>query len=197
MRWYWLRWPPPWPANGAIVEEIQAAGVALPQFDYVSAGQIIELGPDGHLTLGYLASCERERIEGGKVTVGKDQSVVVGGTVKRLKIACDGGAFQLTAEQSQQSTAIVFRTYDPNKDKHFPKPQAIVYGVSPVVSVGKPGTLEIRRIDRGEQPILVTLPNATTDLGPLGIALTPDGLYQAKANGRGITFKIDAAAGRS
>ena len=68
LRWYWLRWPPPWPANGAIVEEIQAAGVALPQFDYVSAGQIIELGPDGHLTLGYLASCERERIEGGETS---------------------------------------------------------------------------------------------------------------------------------
>jgi hypothetical protein len=33
------------------------------------------------------------------------------------------------------------------------------------------------------------------DLATQGIAITPGGLYQAKAPGRGITFKIDASAG--
>ena len=37
--------------------------------------------------------------------------------------------------------------------------------------------------------------NATTvDLASRGIMLTPGGLYQAKALGRGITFKIDPSA---
>ncbi len=128
--------------------------------------------------------------------MGKEQSSVKGGVIKRLKIACDGDSFQLTADQSQQSMSAVFRTYDPNKDKGFPKPQTIVYGISPVVSLAKPGgTLEIRRIDRVEQPVSVTMDHAVIDLAALGIALTPDGLYQAKAAGHGITFKIDASAG--
>ena len=43
----------------------------------------------------------------------QEQSTVVGGTVKRLKVDGDGGALQLTAAQSQQSLAIVFRDYGP------------------------------------------------------------------------------------
>lgn len=165
-------------------------------FDYVSAGEVIDLGADGTLTLGYLSSCQRERIKGGRVTVGGEQSSVQGGVVKRLKIACDGGSFQLTAEQSQQSMVVVFRDYDANRDRGFPKPKAILYGVSPVVSLAKPGgTMEIHRIDRAEPPVSVPWHHATMDLSTLGVALTPGGLYQAKAQGRGITFKIDASAG--
>ena len=54
----------------AIVEEIDATGATLSQFDYVVPGRVIDLEPTGTLTLGYLASCERERIQGGTVTVG-------------------------------------------------------------------------------------------------------------------------------
>lgn len=180
----------------AIVEEIEATGVTLSQFDYVIPGRVIDLGAEGTLTLGYLASCERERIQGGRVTVGQDQSTVVGGSVKRLKIACDGGALQLTSAQSQQSLTVVFRDFDPNKNKNLPKPEMVLYGTSPVVSIGAAGTaLHIRRIDRNEQPVDIVMDRATADLAPLGISLTPGGLYQAKAAGRGITFKIDPAAG--
>ena len=38
---------------------------------------------------------------------------------------------------------------------------------------------------------------AIIDLAPLGISLTPGGLYQAKAAGHGVTFKIDAGASTS
>ena len=179
----------------AIIEDIQAPGITLAQFDYVTPGQVIDLGSGGTLTLGYLASCQRERIQGGKVTIGQGESQVEGGDIKRLKVACDGGSVLLTNEQSQQSLAVVFRDYDPNKDKGFPKPQAIVYGTSPVVRFASPGgTLEIRRIDVPEQPLSIPLDHAAIDLASLDIALTPGGLYQAKAQGRGITFKVDAAA---
>jgi hypothetical protein len=181
--------------NSAIVEDIQVPKGTLTQFDYVGPGRVIDLGRDGTVTLGYLTSCQRERIQGGKVTIGQIQSSVEGGDIKRLKVACDGGILQLTSEQSQQALAIVFRDYDANKDKGFPKTQMIVYGIAPVVSLGKPGgMLEIRRIDLPEQPISLSLDNATLDLAKQGIALTPGGLYQAKAQG-GITFKIDASAG--
>jgi hypothetical protein len=180
----------------AIVEEVQASSSGVSQFDYVSPGQVVDLGSEGSMTLGYLASCQRERIQGGIVTIGKEQSSVRGGVVKRLKIACDGGSFQLTADQSQQSLAVVFRAYDPNKDKGFPKPKATLYGVSPVVSLLQAGgTLDIRRIDRAEQPISVSLDRPTMDLAPLNITLTPGGLYQANSQGRGITFKVDDSAG--
>jgi hypothetical protein len=179
----------------AIVEDVRAPSAGVSQFEYVMPGRVIDLGSDGSLTLGYLGSCERERIEGGRVTVGNDQSNVQGGVVKRLKIACDGGSFQLTEQQSQQSLVAVFRDYDANKDKHLPAAQVRLYGTSPLVTVAAPGgVLEIHRIDRVEQPITVPLDRTAVDLATLGISLTPGGLYQAKAQGRGVTFKIDAAA---
>jgi len=179
----------------AIVEDVRAASAGVSQFDYVTPGRVIDLGADGSLTLGYLSSCERERIEGGRVTIGKDQSDVQGGEVKRLKIACDGGSFQLTQQQSQQSLVIVFREYDANKDKHLPAAQVRLYGTSPLVTVAAAGgVLEIRRIDRPEQQISVPLDRTAIDLATLGISLTPGGLYQAKVPGRGITFKIDPSA---
>jgi len=180
----------------AIVEEIEATGATLSQFDYVVPGRVIDLGAEGTLTLGYLASCERERIRGGKVTVGQEQSTVVGGSVKRLKIVCDGGLLQLSSDQSQQSLTVVFRDFDANKDKNLPNPQSRLYSVSPVVSVGAAGaTLTIQRIDRTEQPVSLVLNAATVDLATQGIGLSPGGLYQARALGRGITFKIDPSAG--
>jgi hypothetical protein len=183
------------PPAAAIVESVNAPSAGVQELDYVTSGQVIELGQDGTLTLGYLSSCERERIEGGTVTIGRSQSTVVGGSVKRLKIVCDGGSLQLSAEQSQQSLTVVFRDYDPNKGKNLPKPQAILYGVSPLVSLGAAGSaLSIRRIDRTEQPVDIVMDHATVDLAPLGISLTPGGLYQAKVAGRGITFKIDPSA---
>ncbi len=179
----------------AIVEDIQLTGATLSQFDYVAPGRVIDLGAAGTLTLGYLASCERERIEGGKVTVGKEQSTVVGGSVKRLKIACDGGSLQLSSEQSQQSLAVVFRDFDATKNKNLPKPQTVLYGTTPVVSVGTAGAaLTIKRLDRSEQPIVLVLDKPTVDLETQGVALSPGGLYQAKALSRGIFFKIDPSA---
>jgi hypothetical protein len=179
----------------AIVEDIQVSGATLSQFDYVAPGRVIDLGTGGTLTLGYLSSCERERIEGGKVTVGKDQSTVVGGSVKRLKIVCDGGSLQLTSEQSQQSLTVVFRDFDPTKNKNLPKPQKILYGTSPVVSIGAAGAaLTIKRLDRSEDPVVLVLDKPTVDLSTQGVALSPGGLYQAKALGRGVFFKIDPSA---
>src|SRR4029077_1446506 len=62
--------------------------------------------------------------------------------------ARDGGFLRLSAEQSQQSLTVVLRDYAPNKGNNLPKPQAVLHGVSPVVSAGAAGmALSIRRIE--------------------------------------------------
>ena len=63
-------------------------------------------------------------------------------------------SFSSLPNQSQQSLTVVFRDFDPNKDKNLPKPQSRLYGVSPLVSLGAAGSaLTIHRIDRTEQPV--------------------------------------------
>lgn len=179
----------------AIVEEIHNARTPIAALDYVRSGQVITLGPSGSLILDYLSSCIRERIEGGLVTVGETQSVVSGGEVKRLRVQCDGGAFQLTSAMAQQSAGMVFRGYDATKSKNLPSPQITLYGTSPVVKLARAGgILEIRRIDQFEQTVALPMQRAAEDLAALGVSLTPGGLYQAQAQGRGITFKIDLEA---
>jgi len=56
----------------ALVEDV-AGTTALEVLDYVSEGQVVDLGRDGSLTLGYLASCVHEKIVGGRVTIGKKE----------------------------------------------------------------------------------------------------------------------------
>jgi hypothetical protein len=178
----------------AIVEAVQAPSSGIQAFDFVAPGQVIVLGADGKLTLGYLASCQRERIEGGRVMIGTDQSTVEGGTIKRLKVACDGGALQLGDQAQQQSAVVVFRE-GPTQSKDLPKPQVVLYGVSPVVKLDKAGAeLEIKRLDQPAQPVTIAMTHAAEDLSRLGVSLAPGGLYAARAGDRAIVFKIDPAA---
>ncbi len=55
------------------------------------------------MTLGYLRSCLRETITGGKVTVGLEQSKVAGAKLVRERIECDGTKLLLTPEQASAS----------------------------------------------------------------------------------------------
>ena len=70
----------------AIVEDIQPPSAGISQYDYVTLGRVINLGSDGSLTLGYLVSCERERIEGGLVTIGREESIVQGGVKAKRNV---------------------------------------------------------------------------------------------------------------
>src|SRR5258706_3709243 len=99
-----------WAADpSAIVEAVQGAVKDVQVFDYLAAGTQIQLPARGILVLGYLKSCARETITGGKVVVGTDQSVVEGGQVKRETVECDGGRMQLTDRQAAKSGVMVFR----------------------------------------------------------------------------------------
>jgi hypothetical protein len=52
--------------------------------DYVRVGQTIRLGPYGTIVLSYKASCVREMINGGIVTIGTEHSYVRSGEIRIL-----------------------------------------------------------------------------------------------------------------
>jgi hypothetical protein len=182
----------------AVVEELAGNVPGVAFMDYVDPGQIIRLGAQDRIVLGYLKSCWRETITGGTVTVGGDQSEVAGGEVARAKVACDGGKMMLSAELAGKSGAMVFR--------QAPKPVALLhpeftlYGLSPVFELRPPGKLVIERLDqRGERHELAVagqelMRGAFFDCAKAGVALAPGGIYRAKFADREIVFKIDPDA---
>jgi hypothetical protein len=184
----------------AVVEEI-GAGVAGVEFmDYVEPGQVIRLGARDRIVLGYLKSCWRETITGGTVTIGPEQSQVVGGEVARVQVPCEGGKMMLTAELAGKSGAMVFRQAPVRQAAATPHPQFTLYGLSPVFELRPAGTLLIERLDqRGERhDIAVTertlIRGAFLDLAKAGVALVPGAIYRAKLGDQEIVFKIDADA---
>jgi hypothetical protein len=116
--------------------------------DYVAPGQIIRLGREDAIVLGYLTSCWRETITGGTVTVGNEQSEVSGGNVTRTKVECDGGKMMLNAELASKSGAMVLRgSPHPGKQAVAPRLQFTLYGLSPVIEAGNADAVVIERVD--------------------------------------------------
>ena len=186
----------------ALVEEITGKPDGIEFMDYVAPGKVIALGPRDGIVLGYIRSCWRESIRGGTVRVGQDQSEVGGGTVERVKIACDGGRMELAAEQAKQSATSVFR--DPKADRPkratLPRPQFVLHGLSPVIELKGGGSLLLERLDAAgdtrtiELPAAKLLRGAFADLADIGISLSPSGLYLARAVDQELVFRVDGAA---
>lgn len=189
----------------ALVEDITGKPPGIEFMDYVAPGRVIALGPRDAIVLGYIRSCWRETIRGGAVRIGHDQSEVTGGSVERVKIACDGGRMELAAEQTRQSTASVFR--DPGRQKRaaLPKPQFILHGRSPVIELAGGGALLLARLDAAGDKLTIELPasklvrGAFADLADWGVSLAPGGLYAARAGEQRLVFQVssDAAAGKT
>jgi hypothetical protein len=188
-------------APAALVEEVTGTPPGVEFMDYVAPGKVITLGPRDAIVLGYIRSCWRETIRGGTVTVGPDQSDVAGGGVERVKVRCDGGRMELAAEQARQGATSVMR--DPNARPRrgaLPKPQFVLHGRSPVVELKGGGTIAIERLDAAGETFALELPReklrrgALADLADFGVALSPGGLYMARAGEREIVFQVDGEA---
>jgi hypothetical protein len=67
------------PTGVALVEGLTGNPSGVEFMDYVRAGQVIRLGPHQTMVLSYMASCVRETITGGTVTVGTQRSEVQSG----------------------------------------------------------------------------------------------------------------------
>ena len=183
----------------AIVADVGGAPPGIQVMDYVVPGQVIHLGSQDTIVLGYLRSCWNERIAGGTVTVGTEQSDVQGGKVEREKVVCEGGKMMLTAELASKSGAMVFREA-PKRQLSALHPQFIVYGLSPVIEVKPNGMLNIERIDQPREHYELALPAAALlhgrflDTAEVGLTLTAGGIYRAKAGTQEMIFQIDPQA---
>jgi hypothetical protein len=94
----------------ALVEDVTGTSAGVEALGYVQPGQVVRLGSHDSIVLSYLSSCTRERIQGGTVIIGRDQSEVQSGIVERNSVPCDTGRLQLTAEIASQSAGAVFRS---------------------------------------------------------------------------------------
>jgi hypothetical protein len=87
------------PFEVAVVESVSGNSSGVEFMDYLHLGQVIRLSPRETLVLSYKASCLRETITGGTVTVGLDRSQVQSGQVQRSVGRCGEGK-KLTDAQS-------------------------------------------------------------------------------------------------
>jgi len=88
------------PTGIAVVESLTGNLSGVEFMDYVRAGQVIRLGPHQTIVLSYMASCVRETITGGTVTVGTQRSEVQSGHVRRIEGHCYSGRMELTGEEA-------------------------------------------------------------------------------------------------
>ncbi len=185
----------------AVIESIvgsPSGGIQL--MDYAEPGEVIKLGQQDTVVIGYLRSCWHEIITGGTVTVGTVQSDVQGGHVERSQATCDGGKMLLTAQLANESAGAAFRAGPMKKAGGPPRPQFTLYGLSPIIEVKPSGTLLIERLDQpGERHEITLAPGWLThgaflDLAKAGVVLTAGGIYKATAGDREMVFKIDPGA---
>ena len=177
----------------ALVEDVRGTSVGLEFMDYVASGKVIRLRPNDMLVLSYMNSCWSERIVGGTVTVGLEQSEVQGGKVTRTKVPCNAAQFDVNSKQSIQSAGTVFRGASE-------VPSLTLYGLSPVVEAAGGTALLIVRLDRTNEYHVATLPKkkgnprTVLDLAMVNKVLTPGGTYRASIGPRQIEFKVSPNA---
>ena len=183
----------------AIVEDVKGKVTGAEFMDYVAPGTVIKLGAEGLVVLGYMSSCIRETIRGGVAIVGTEESRTSLAEVNREKVDCDNKRAQLSDRAATQSAATTFRSITPAR-QDLAQQQAVVYGLSPVIQLTKPGKLLIERIDVPGERFEAVL-NAKMlvkgkfyDLAAAGKSLSPGGTYAVTAGSSRTVFRIDPLA---
>ena len=178
----------------AIVVDISATAAAIEVFEYLSVGQVVQLGAKDTLVLGYLKSCTRETIVGGRVTVGTLQSSVEGGVVTRELVECNGGQTKLSVAEAGKSGVFVARAGDEGEWGTEDNPIQ-VYSLTPVFTFSTPvKRLFLQRLDQNAPANTFLVVGAELDLSQLGHTLARGGIYEATAGGVSHVFKVDAYA---
>jgi hypothetical protein len=190
----------------AIVEDAKGRNLDVDFMDYLEAGRVVKLAVGDELVVGYLASCWRETIKGGTVTIGAEQSSVAGGTVRREKVACSGTKMQLTSDQAAKSGVMVFRAppRPTAANASAAQPTQTIYGLSPVLDVKGGGQITIARLDQADAPVTLDIPaqqlmrGSFFDMAKADRALVAGGIYRISVGGaadaRQIVFKVDSEA---
>jgi hypothetical protein len=169
----------------AIVEDIQASNTGLSFMDYVHEGQVIKLGDEENITLGYMQSCQREVITGGTVTVGRDRSKVSKGQLLREEVECNGGQAKLSGQQAGTSGALAFRSGGTTSN-----PDVTIYGTAPVFRLHTANTpVTVAPVNRRGKSHTIEVKGHHVDLADRNISLSP-GVYKAQAGNKSKVFKV-------
>lgn len=183
----------------AIVEDVKGKVSGVEFMDYVAPGKVIKLGASGVVVLSYMTSCWRETITGGVAVVGTEESKTSLAEVSREKVGCDTTKAQLSDREATQSAATTFRSLDSKKQAEAPR-QPVIYGMSPVFELLRPGNLVIERIDVPGERIEAAISQKQMvkgkfyDLAASGRSLMPGGTYAASLGTRKVVFKVDPLA---
>jgi hypothetical protein len=191
----------------AMVEEAGAKSTLAP-FDYLSPGQSIALGAHERIVIDYFASCTRETITGGTVTIGNEQSAVAKGEVRREHVACDGGHLAAASGRGDDSAAVVFRKAPgPADAKAKAKADSAhvtrkIYARCPVVNLTGSDSVSIERIDAPEAPVSLAVAPDQLRHGFYDFANGPcefvaGGTYRLTAGTHSLFFTIDPGARRA
>jgi hypothetical protein len=178
----------------AIVEDVSGSAAGVAPMDLLEQGRVIELSGNTKLVLGYLHSCIRETIVGGRVTVGAEKSTVEGGTRQAKEVDCDGGRVIRTGNRSSDVAGAVFRKG--SKVPALPKPDVTLFGVSPLIRLSTPSEkIQIQRLDkRNEAPIDVAASGTLVDTAKAGVRLAPGGVYAISSGAKAYIVKISPLA---
>ena len=174
----------------AIVEDISPTQSDVEAFDYLEAGHTVHLMADETLILGYLASCLRETIRGGVVTIGVRQSTVEGGSVIREEVECDGGFTDLSKDEAGQSGVVAFRQ-GPRSGRGSRSNPIRVFSLSPAFDLpDRVFELVVRRLDQWERERRLMVRGRWLDLHETVERFAAGGLYEAQAGSKTVVFKI-------
>jgi hypothetical protein len=134
----------------AIVEEVVGDVRGVEFMDYLVKGQKISIPSGSTLVISYLRSCIREKIQGGEIVVGDQQSEGAGGSVERSKVNCDPGKLVVAPDQNQQPAGYLARLARLGSAatgiRPVPRIQLTLHGSSPLIAVeGDTGPAKVRK----------------------------------------------------
>lgn len=179
----------------AIVEEVVAANSSLQVMQYLQRGARIRLDASERLVIGYLDSCVRETIEGGSIEVGDRESLVVGGTVRREVVECNGGAAQMSPAQAARSGVIVVRKPPTGDDISSNTEPIQIFSRTPIFRLPDSAReVRITRIDGPTHIVVLPATPPTIDLVKTKSILERGARYEVSAGGRTATIEIAPTA---
>ena len=179
----------------AIVEEVSDPSSGVQHMDILQEGRVIRLSQNAILTLGYLRSCVRETIVGGKVTVGRNTSRIENGKRQTETVDCDGKPLAEPSRHGAEVAGAAFRKTKTRRRK-LPKPNWTLHSTMPVLRLSDPSKqVIIERLDTdGELSIKLTPKGQAVDLSKAGIKLDPGGLYAMSVGTKRYVIKVSPLA---
>ncbi|MGD9867755.1 MAG: hypothetical protein AB7U38_07140 [Hyphomicrobiales bacterium] len=177
----------------AIVEAVSAPSTSLKPMDFLDEGQVIQLNSDESLTLGYLSSCTRETIKGGKVTIGAAKSAVESGLRKSEEVDCDGARVVKVTTRATDVAGAVFRKG--KWDEPLPKADWTSFSTSPLVRLTPEASkIRVERIDKQESAMEVAVSDGFADFAREKVTLKPSGLYEISAGNVSLILQVSPLA---